>query len=150
MLKQFLSIMSRYLKPYRKFLAWAVALNFLSQWLNVFSFVVLILNRAAFAGMIGILAVQTVIETIRTRRLKADDHIYRNANERYTGFVSEMIRGAKDVKLTHSEDTFETELVRRIVDANSKRMRMQNRSAVFQLFRMDIGSFGTYGYIAVK
>ena len=42
MLKQFLSIMSRYLKPYRKYLAWAVALNFLSQWLNVFSFVVLI------------------------------------------------------------------------------------------------------------
>ena len=34
--------MSRYLKPYRKYLAWAVALNFLSQWLNVFSFVVLI------------------------------------------------------------------------------------------------------------
>lgn len=110
---------------------------------------VLILNRTAFAVMIGILAVQTVIETIRTRRLKADDHIYRNANERYTGFVSEMIRGAKDVKLTHSEDTFENELVRRIVDANSKRMRMQNRSAVFSLFRMEIGSFGTYAFIAL-
>lgn len=110
---------------------------------------VLILNRTAFAVMIGILAVQTVIEAVRTRRLKADDHIYRNANERYTGFVSEMIRGAKDVKLTHSEDTFENELVRRIVDANSKRMRMQNRSAVFSLFRMEIGSFGTYAFIAL-
>ena len=42
MLKQFLSIMARYLKPYRKYLVWSVALNFLSQWLNVFSFVVLI------------------------------------------------------------------------------------------------------------
>jgi len=42
MLKQFLSIMARYLKPYRKYLAWSVVLNFLSQWLNVFSFVVLI------------------------------------------------------------------------------------------------------------
>lgn len=110
---------------------------------------VLILNRTAFAVMIGILAVQTVIETVRTRRLKADDHIYRNANERYTGFVSEMIRGAKDVKLTHSEDTFEKELVRRIVDANSKRMRMQNRSAVFSLLRMEIGTFGTYAFIAL-
>lgn len=110
---------------------------------------VLILNRTAFAVMIGILAVQTVIETVRTRRLKADDHIYRNANERYTGFVSEMIRGAKDVKLTHSEATFENELVRRIVDANSKRMRMQNRSAVFRLLRMEIGSFGTYAFIAL-
>ena len=42
MLKQFFSIMARYLKPYRKYLAWSVVLNFISQWLNVFSFVVLI------------------------------------------------------------------------------------------------------------
>ena len=42
MLKQFLSIMARYLKPYRKYLAWSVILNFFSQWMNVFSFVVLI------------------------------------------------------------------------------------------------------------
>ncbi len=42
MLKQFFSIMGRYLKPYRKYLVWSVVLNFVSQWLNVFSFVVLI------------------------------------------------------------------------------------------------------------
>jgi len=42
MLKQFLSIMARYLRPYRKYLAWSVVLNFLSQWMNVFSFMVLI------------------------------------------------------------------------------------------------------------
>jgi subfamily B ATP-binding cassette protein MsbA len=42
MLKQFFSVMSRYLRPYRKYLGWSVVLNFLSQWLNVFSFAVLI------------------------------------------------------------------------------------------------------------
>ena len=42
MLKQFLSIMARYLRPYRKYLGWSVVLNFLSQWMNVFSFAVLI------------------------------------------------------------------------------------------------------------
>ena len=41
-MKQFLSIMSRYLRPYRQYLVWSVVLNFVSQWLNVFSFVVLI------------------------------------------------------------------------------------------------------------
>ena len=34
--------MDRYLRPYRKYLVWSVVLNFVSQWLNVFSFVVLI------------------------------------------------------------------------------------------------------------
>ena len=42
MLKQFFSVMDRYLKPYRKYLAWSVVINFLSQWMNVFSFAVLI------------------------------------------------------------------------------------------------------------
>lgn len=42
MLKQFFAIMKRYLRPYRKYLVGAVVLNFVSQWLNVFSFVVLI------------------------------------------------------------------------------------------------------------
>ncbi len=42
MLKQFFSIMARYLKPYRKYLVWSVVLNFFSQWMNVFSFMVLI------------------------------------------------------------------------------------------------------------
>jgi subfamily B ATP-binding cassette protein MsbA len=42
MLKQFLSVMARYLKPYRKYLVWSVVINFVTQWMNVFSFVVLI------------------------------------------------------------------------------------------------------------
>lgn len=42
MFKQFFEIMGRYLRPYKKYLVGSVVLNFLSQWLNVFSFVVLI------------------------------------------------------------------------------------------------------------
>src|SRR5574344_1720190 len=42
MLKQFLQIMARYLKPYKMYLIWSIVLNFFSQWMNVFSFVVLV------------------------------------------------------------------------------------------------------------
>ncbi|MCD8318027.1 MAG: ABC transporter ATP-binding protein/permease [Paraprevotella sp.] len=42
MVKQFFSLLKRYMKPYRKYLTWAVILNFLSQWMNVFSFMALI------------------------------------------------------------------------------------------------------------
>ena len=42
MLKQFLTLMKRYIMPYRKYLGGALALNFLSQWLNVFSFMAII------------------------------------------------------------------------------------------------------------
>ena len=42
MLKQFFSLLYRYIRPYRKYLTWAVILNFLSQWLNVFSFMAIV------------------------------------------------------------------------------------------------------------
>lgn len=42
MIKQFFSLLNRYIRPYRKYLTWAVILNFLSQWLNVFSFMALV------------------------------------------------------------------------------------------------------------
>ena len=42
MLKQFFSLLNRYIKPYRKYLAWALVLNFVTQWLNVFSFAAII------------------------------------------------------------------------------------------------------------
>ncbi|MDO4496351.1 MAG: ABC transporter ATP-binding protein [Bacteroidales bacterium] len=42
MLKQFFSVMGRYIRPYRKYLAWSVVLNFVSQWLSVFSFAALV------------------------------------------------------------------------------------------------------------
>lgn len=42
MIKQFFTLLGRYIKPYRKYLTWAVILNFVSQWLNVFSFMALI------------------------------------------------------------------------------------------------------------
>ena len=42
MIKQFFSLMKRYIAPYRKYLTWALILNFVSQWLNVFSFMAII------------------------------------------------------------------------------------------------------------
>ena len=42
MIKQFLDIVKRYFRPYRMYIVWSIVLNVVAQWLNVFSFVVLI------------------------------------------------------------------------------------------------------------
>lgn len=42
MIKQFFNVMGRYIRPYRKYLVGSIVLNFLSQWLNVFSFTALV------------------------------------------------------------------------------------------------------------
>ncbi|MBR1498650.1 MAG: ABC transporter ATP-binding protein [Bacteroidaceae bacterium] len=41
-MKQFLDIVKRYFRPYRMYIVWSIVLNVVAQWLNVFSFVVLI------------------------------------------------------------------------------------------------------------
>lgn len=42
MIKQFFEIVKRYFAPYKMYVVWTVLINIVSQWLNVFSFVVLI------------------------------------------------------------------------------------------------------------
>ena len=42
MIKQFLEIVKRYFRPYKIYIVWSIVLNIIAQWLNVFSFVVLI------------------------------------------------------------------------------------------------------------
>lgn len=42
MIKQFFEVIGRYVKPYRRHLAGSIVMNFISQWLNIFSFAALV------------------------------------------------------------------------------------------------------------
>lgn len=42
MIKQFFQVIRRYVRPYKSNLTWSVILNFVSQWLNIFSFAALV------------------------------------------------------------------------------------------------------------
>ena len=64
MIKEFFSLLKRYMKPYRKYLTWAVILNFLSQWLNVFS----------FAALVPILNILFKIDTTKYEYTPMDIH----------------------------------------------------------------------------
>ena len=64
MIKEFFSLLKRYMKPYRTYLTWAVTLNFLSQWLNVFS----------FAALVPILNILFKIDTTKYEYMPMDIH----------------------------------------------------------------------------
>ena len=108
-----------------------------------------ITSAPVFAVVLVLYAVQVLIELRRTHVLNADDRIYRNANERFTGFVGEMVRGAKDVKLMHNESVFEWELGRRIDDANDTRMKRDGRSWKYRLVRLGVGRVGGFAFAAL-
>ena len=64
MIKESFSLLKRYMKPYRNYLTWAVILNFLSQWLNVFS----------FAALVPILNILFKIDTTKYEYMPMDIH----------------------------------------------------------------------------
>ncbi|MBR2854270.1 MAG: ABC transporter ATP-binding protein, partial [Clostridia bacterium] len=99
--------------------------------------------------VVVIVGAQYAMEVWRTKRLYKDDRVYRSANERFSGLVGEMVRGAKDVKLLNSEDRFIEELDECIKDANQKRLSMQTRSWRAKLFRWEFGEAGTFALIAL-
>lgn len=110
---------------------------------------ILITSPQIFVVVLVLYSIQVLIELRRTHVLNADDRIYRNANERFTGFVSEMVRGAKDVKLMHNESVFEAELDQRISKANDTRMNRDGRSWKYKLFRLSVGRIGGFAFASL-
>ena len=102
-----------------------------------------------FLLVLGLMALQSLIEMYRTKRLKQDDRSYRKANEKFSGLVGEMVRGAKDVRLLNSEEEFASRINSSINDANDKRLYMQKRSWRLKLLRFEAGEVGTFAVIAI-
>ena len=110
---------------------------------------ILIASPLVFPVVFVLLFIQSLLELRRAKQMKKDDRIYREANEKFTGFVSEMVKGARDVKLLNSERNFSDELAERINDANDKRMLMQDRAWKYRLTRLELGEFGYFIFIVL-
>lgn len=107
----------------------------------------LAVSPPVFAFVAVLMTIFSLIEWIRTLRLKKDDRVYRESNERFTGFVGEMIKGSRDVKLLGCEQTFKEELDKRIQTANDNRMKMQGNSWKYKLSRWQLGEVGYFAFI---
>lgn len=125
--------------------------DLISQMFNYVGILVAILlvSPPIFLFVAALLSIQSYLELRRARQMKVDDRVYREANEKFTGFVNEMVKGARDVKLLNSENRFRNELAERITDANDKRMYMQSRARKYRLTRQELGEFGYFIFIVL-
>ena len=109
----------------------------------------LTISPAVFFVVLILLASQIFIELLRTKRMTKDDRIYRQASENLSGFISEMIHGASDVKLLNSEKAFQSEVVKRTEAANNNHMIMLLRAWKYKLTRWGIAETGKLGFICL-
>lgn len=106
-------------------------------------------NKLVFLYVIFMITVLWMIEKARNKRLNEDDKKSRSSNERVSGFVSELVRGARDIKMLNSEDDFLKELSFRIEDANKNEMKMRCTNWKFKLAGWEFSKFFNFMLIVL-
>lgn len=86
-----------------------------------------------------------LIERRRVSIYNSKDKEFRKENEKVTGFVSEIVRGLRDIKMLHSEDSFSSELHSQVEELNQSRylmMRVNNRYNCLRFCLQDVFDLG--------
>lgn len=96
---------------------------------------VFIINKVVFLYLVVAVVLLYVIETIRVKKYNERDKTFRKKNESVSGFVGEMVRGIRDIKMLDAEDNFINELHNKVVDLNKNRYEMQNIDRRYSLLR---------------
>jgi len=94
---------------------------------------IFVVNKLVFIYVIVMLVILYCLEKVRTDKQNVDDKIYRKSQERVSGFIGELVRGARDIKMLNSEKDFIKELDNRIDDSNYKALKMKNTSYKYRL-----------------
>lgn len=95
---------------------------------------IFIVSKIVFTYVIIMLFTMYLLEKIRTDRRKKDDKESRTYTEKVSGFIGELVRGARDIKMLNSENDFIKELDNRIITANNKIRKMHMTSIKYMTF----------------
>ena len=89
---------------------------------------IFIINKVVFIFQILFFVLIYLLQRKKTRDEKERDKIYRVKNERVSGLVGELVRGARDIKMLNSENDFMSELNNKIDSTNRERYSMNKKT----------------------
>ena len=68
------------------------------------------ISKPAFFYLLIMVILLYIVEKKRVKTRNENDKIFRKKNERVAGFIGELVRGARDIKMLNAESSFTTEL----------------------------------------
>ena len=89
---------------------------------------IFVINKWAFLYAFISITIITIIERIRVIKRNEADKKYRKEAERITGFIGEMVRGSRDLKMLSAENSFLNEMDKRINTSIGLRFSMDKIS----------------------
>ena len=96
------------------------------------------INKKVFLFVFIMTFIIYLIESRRVKILNERDKEFRKKNENVSGFVGELVRGVRDIKMLGAENSFMNELHKKIIDLNKYRYKMMSTNRNYTFIR------GTY------
>lgn len=87
---------------------------------------VFIINKIVFLYLVIITIILYIIENNRVKLYTEKDKVFRKKNEKVSGFVGEIVRGVRDIKMLNSEESFIKNLENKVIVLNETRYEMQD------------------------
>lgn len=102
--------------------------------IGIFS-AVMIINVYAGIYLIVMMLILYFIENIRTKKRNEADKLLRKEREKASGFISELVRGVRDIKMLYAEDSFMKRFSEIITDLNGMSYKMSATNRNYNLLR---------------
>lgn len=94
---------------------------------------IFLINKIVFVYLVIIILLFYVIDKKRVTKFNEKDRIFRKQEEKVAGFVGEIVRGIRDIKMLNAEESFLSELHSEVVTVNQMRYDMQKVNRNYHL-----------------
>lgn len=108
---------------------------------------VFIINKIAFLYLIVMVVIIYFVEKRRIKIFNEKDKSFRKKNEYVSGFVGELVRGIRDIKMLNAEKSFMKELNAKVIDLNQERYAMSKTDRNYGYIRNTLIDFFDTGMI---
>ena len=108
---------------------------------------VFIINRVAFLYLIIMITIIYLVEKRRVKVFNEKDKEFRKQNEYVSGFIGELVRGMRDIKMLNAEKSFMKDLKSKIFELNQSRYAMTKTDRNYSFVRNTLIDFFDTGMI---
>lgn len=108
---------------------------------------VFIINKLAFLYLVVMVIIIYFVEKKRVKIFNEKDKSFRKKNEYVSGFVGELVRGIRDIKMLNAEKSFMKELNDKVIDLNQERYAMSKTDRNYGYIRNTLIDFFDTGMI---
>lgn len=110
---------------------------------------VLIISKIMFLYSLAAMIAIFLAERIRLNKYYSLDKKWRKLNEKNTGFITELVRGIRDIKVLNAEELFVQKTKHKVEESSYKKYQMRDILIRYKFWINNIKDFCGLGYVFI-